>query len=267
MKNIAGVLALAGLVLGAALAPAHETKGCKKGTICRQLIEDGYKDCLRQARSKWRAIRDTCRQAKIDKNPALCREAINAGFETSPTARQRGLRLRGVASNETLLCPIDYPIDCGDGLCCPNDFPICVVDGCCPADHPIGCGTICCPSDFPICGDNECLQPTVTTTTTTTTINYCTIPSSTLPPSSCTSPGGICSTAGCSGLPSGVCELHCPERTDLVCVGYAATYSHCASDSDCPPSGAGFENFTLCVGPREPQFSCSALGICASPCP
>jgi hypothetical protein len=265
MKNIARLLALAGLLLGTELAPAHETKACKKGTICRQLIENGYKDCLRNARSKWRAIRDTCRQAKKDKNPALCQDAISAGYQTSPTTRQRGLRI--LAGSAALGCPDDYPIDCGDGFCCPSDFPVCQVDICCPADYPIGCGTFCCSSDFPICGDNTCLQPTATTTTTTTTIDYCTIPSSTLPPSSCTSSGGTCSTGGCSGLPAGVCEPHCPARTDLVCVGFAATYSHCASDADCPPSGAGFENFTVCVGPRESNLTCSALGVCASPCP
>jgi hypothetical protein len=266
MKNITGAVALTVLVVGAGLVPTEASGDCKRGTVCRQLIEDGYKDCLRTIRDKWRGIRDQCKRAKAAHDPASCVQAIRDGYQAT--------RTEAVAPVPNVACPPGYPVDCGNGTCCPSEFPICEPNNlCCSAAYPVPCGTFCCPSDYPICGnDGLCHQPAVTTTTTTMPTS-CTRPPP--PPSGCSLVGDTCSRDGCLGLPSGGCESHCSGgggSGGFACIGYVASYSSCMSDADCPPADPALHDDTVCIStgydPANP-LGCSATypGLCAQPCP
>src|SRR5262249_37520718 len=126
MKSVAGIVALMGLLLGASLASAQTQSGCRKGTACRQQIEDGYKTCQATARAKWRAIVTVCKAAKRAKDLTPCKQAIQAGYHTT-------LAITSTRA-EAATCPTDFPVDCGNGICCPSDFPICEASGdCCQA--------------------------------------------------------------------------------------------------------------------------------------
>ena|SRR2546427_164226 len=263
MKAITGILALAGLVLGAGLTSAETPGGCTKGTICRQLIENGYKTCQMNARDKWKGILAQCKAAKRAKNTTACLQAIQNGYHTTFA--------NGALRPEVSSCPVGTT-DCGTGSCCPSGYPICEPSGiCCPTGFPVDCSTFCCPSDFPICGgDGLCHQPPATTTTTTTTTT--TMPSSCTIPNSCMAPGEICSTSGCLGFPSGGCEAHCSTGSGFVCIGLVASYSSCTTDADCPPSDPALHNDTICIAtgydPQNPLMcSQSYPGNCAEPCP
>jgi hypothetical protein len=156
MKKMTGTFALVALVLGAGATPA--TADCPKGTICRRLIEEGYKACLTGARDKWRNIRDICRQAKLDKNPKNCLAAIRNGFQ---------------ATIKPLATCFPDDVDCGT-FCCDSEHPVCEPGGdCCPIDSP----DCCCPSDAPLCESDGFCHATTTTTAppsvTTTTLASC----------------------------------------------------------------------------------------------
>jgi hypothetical protein len=235
VKTVMGALALAGLLSGASTSLAD----CKQGTICRKLIQNGFKTCQKNIQNKWRAIRNVCKAAKRAKNSALCLRAIAIGFQTAAT--------ESVAAAD---CPPGYPNVCDD-VCCPDGFPVC------PSQS--GCPDVCCPGDHPVCGDDKlCYQQPGATTTTI--VNSCPIPTTTLPSTGCANSGDICSTSGCSGLPSGSCSLRCPGRSEFACIGFVASFSTCTSDSDCPAENP------LCVGRGSDDTCTPPGGICAAPC-
>lgn len=271
MKSILSITVLGLLCLG---APVH-AQDCKKGTVCRTLIENGYAHCKESAKARWRGIRGICKAAKLAGNPALCMQAIRDGFnEGVPNASEKG------SGAETAVFCEDGQTECGAG-CCPVDFPFCGASGvCCPIGYPIDCATFCCPSAFPFCGSDGACHSVVESTTTTTaaTPTSTTIPGPTscsLPPpppdDACRTHLDDCHTTGCGFYPVGGCEARC-SGGGFVCVGSVGTYTHCTSDADCPPPDAGFEKFTVCIPPfynnDDVTFSCAeGGGKCAEPCP
>jgi len=158
MNNMTATFALVALVLGTGATPA--AADCAKGSICRQVIQQGYQACLTGARDKWRAIKALCQQAKRDKNPKNCLSAIRNGFNAA-------------AIEPSAACsPGD--IDCGT-FCCPGGTPVCEPGGDCCAPH--GFTDCCCPSNAPLCeSDGSCHAMTTTTSppsATTTTLPSC----------------------------------------------------------------------------------------------
>jgi hypothetical protein len=141
MKNVTGMLALAVLVLAVSATPGRTANPCRKGTICAQAILKGYKTCLTAARTKWRGIRAVCRNAAKTKNPALCQQAIQAGYPTS------------VADAATATpCPAP-PASCPDGQYC-NVEPggnVCL-PSLCSSDADCGAGFACNGACYKICG-------------------------------------------------------------------------------------------------------------------
>lgn len=255
MKTIAILL-----LLGLWTAPAGAD--CKKGTICRTLIENGYAHCKQNARARWRGVQAACKAAKRAKNPAACFQAITDAFNA------------GVANTRAetkVICPPGATA-CGTG-CCPTEFPFCESSGiCCPTGFPVDCATFCCPSDFPFCGAGDC-HSTVPTTTTTLAPTSCTLPPPPPGDDACRAPGETCHSAqGCDGFPVGGCESRCAGG-GFACIRLTAIYSKCTTDADCPPKdqGPGFETSTICVPPfynDDNTFSCTqGSGHCAQPCP
>jgi hypothetical protein len=158
MKKTTRTFALVALVLGAGATPA--AADCPKGTICRDLIEQGYKACLTGARTKWHNIADTCRQAKKDKNPRNCLAAIRNGFQATTIT-------------PSATCS-PGSVDCGT-FCCDSATPVCEPNGDCCAAY--GFTDCCCPSNAPLCeSDGLCHAATTTTVSlsaTTTTLPSC----------------------------------------------------------------------------------------------
>jgi hypothetical protein len=270
MTNVIRLLVVAVLLMA---APGH-AQDCKKGTVCRTLIDNGHKHCKDSAKARWRAIRAVCKAAKAAHNPAACLQAIKDGFNQAVPSVAKNL----TGGQAAVLCE-DEQTECGDG-CCPGDFPVCEPSGvCCPGDYPIDCTTVCCPSDFPFCGSGGACQEAPTTTTippsTTTTIpgpTSCTLPPPPPPPDdACRSHLDHCHMTGCGLYPVGGCEARC-SGGGFACVGSVGTYTHCTTDADCPPPDAGFETFTVCIPSYyendDVTFSCAqANGRCAQPCP